>query len=93
MANEVANKVSRAGSSDGVWTKRTTYFTILDDLQIFPNEIGLVQIRTPLGVTDVHKAEVIQVNLGFNEVILDSLISIFFQYLLSVLVSCFCVRL
>ncbi|KAL1560810.1 hypothetical protein AAHA92_10982 [Salvia divinorum] len=68
MENKVATKESEACSSDGVWTIRGASFTILDDLQIFPDEIGLVQIMTLLDITDSNKAEVIQVDLGFNEI-------------------------
>ena len=68
MVKVVAKKESEAGYSDGIWTVRGASFTILDDLQIFPDEIGLVQIMTLLGITDTNKAEVFQVDLGFNEV-------------------------
>ncbi|XP_047940794.1 uncharacterized protein LOC125188098 [Salvia hispanica] len=68
MTSKVAKKVSNAGSSDGVWTIPRESFTIFDDLQLFPNEIGLVRILALLGITGANKMELIQVDLGFNEI-------------------------
>ncbi|XP_047940795.1 uncharacterized protein LOC125188099 [Salvia hispanica] len=68
MTSEEAKKVSKAGYSDGVWTKPRESFTIFDDLQIFPNEIGLVRILTLLGITDANEMELVQADLGFNEI-------------------------
>ncbi|XP_057793385.1 uncharacterized protein LOC131010012 [Salvia miltiorrhiza] len=68
MRKEAAERPSIAASSDGVFVKSKASFTISGDLQIFPNEIGLLSFITLLGITDAHEAQEIQVSFGFNEI-------------------------
>ncbi|KAH6788979.1 hypothetical protein C2S51_003985 [Perilla frutescens var. frutescens] len=68
MSKEVFEKGSQAASSDGVFTIHTASFIISDDLQILPNEIGLLGIISILGITDTDKAEPIKVTFGFSEI-------------------------
>ena len=70
--------------SEGVFAAERASFIISDDLQIFPNVIGIFQIISILGITNMDEAESIDVNIGFNEVIiLDSFSIVSFSF-------CFC---
>ncbi|XP_057792673.1 uncharacterized protein LOC131009384 [Salvia miltiorrhiza] len=66
-STRVAEKRRETGSV-AVFTKQNTSFIISDDLQILPNEMGIVGIVAFLGITDMDKAELINVDLGFNEI-------------------------
>ncbi|KAG6416977.1 hypothetical protein SASPL_124418 [Salvia splendens] len=55
-------------SGDGVFTRDIASFIIFDDLQIFPNETGLLGILSAVGVADMEKVEPIKVTFGFNEI-------------------------
>ncbi|XP_057792660.1 uncharacterized protein LOC131009375 [Salvia miltiorrhiza] len=61
-------KECQFASEDGVFTINTTPFIISDDLQIFPNKIGLLGIISILGLTDADKAQPINVTFGFSEI-------------------------
>ncbi|XP_057777894.1 uncharacterized protein LOC130996614 [Salvia miltiorrhiza] len=65
---KLEKKGLKAASTDGVFTIHTASFIISDDLQILPNETGIVGIVVSLGITDMDKAELINVDLGFNEI-------------------------
>ncbi|XP_057792667.1 uncharacterized protein LOC131009377 [Salvia miltiorrhiza] len=64
----VDEKGPKATSTDEVFTVHKASFIISDDLQILPNETGIVGIVVSLGITDMDKAELINVDLGFNEI-------------------------
>ncbi|KAL1560817.1 hypothetical protein AAHA92_10989 [Salvia divinorum] len=58
-----------AASGDGVFTMDIAPYIIFDDLQIFPNETGLLGIISIVGIADMDKAEPIKVTFGFSEIV------------------------
>ncbi|XP_057792668.1 uncharacterized protein LOC131009378 [Salvia miltiorrhiza] len=68
FGEEVAEKGPQTASRDGVFTIHTTSFIISDDLQILPNETGILGIFSILGISDMDKAEPINVTFGFSEI-------------------------
>ncbi|XP_057777898.1 uncharacterized protein LOC130996617 [Salvia miltiorrhiza] len=68
MKKKIVPKSSEAASRDGVFAIHKDSFIISDDLQIFPNEMGISGIVTIVGIADMDKAELIKVDLGFNEI-------------------------
>ncbi|KAL1560816.1 hypothetical protein AAHA92_10988 [Salvia divinorum] len=68
MEKEDDGKGCQAASSElGVFIMNTTSFIISDDLHILPNEKGLLEIITTLGITDADKAEPINVTFAFGD--------------------------
>lgn len=68
MRKEVAYERTEAVSStDGVFTMSKTSFLISDDLQIFPNETGLLRIISILGIENTdHKARKVKVDFLYS---------------------------
>ncbi|XP_041991596.1 uncharacterized protein LOC121742505 [Salvia splendens] len=61
-------KVPKA-ASEGVFAADRASFIISDDLEIFPSVIGIFQIISILGITNIDEAESIDVKIGFNEIL------------------------
>ena len=65
---------------EGVFTANRSSFIISDDLQIFPSVTGICHIVSLLGITNMDEAEAFDVKIGFNQVILDSLFIVSFNF-------------
>ncbi|KAL1566960.1 hypothetical protein AAHA92_02494 [Salvia divinorum] len=67
-SGKTANKRSETGSG-GVYTTHVSSFIISDDLRILPSDKGYSNTISFLRIRDSDKAETINVDFGFNEVI------------------------
>ncbi|XP_041989867.1 uncharacterized protein LOC121741227 [Salvia splendens] len=61
-------KVPKA-AFEGVFAADRASFIISDDLKIFPSVLGIFQITSLLGITNMDEAESIEVMIGFNEIL------------------------
>ncbi|KAL6535892.1 hypothetical protein OROHE_012736 [Orobanche hederae] len=53
----------------GVYTMRTAYFVISDELQIFPCVTGdVIRLLSNLGITDTDETEQMDITFGFKEI-------------------------
>lgn len=59
---------SIASRDDGVFMITTASFVVTDDLRVASTSLGLLQIASLLGTTDMEKAEQVTVTFGYNEV-------------------------
>ena len=64
-------KLSQADRSSGVFAINTTTFIVTDDLQIVPDEKGVVQTVSLLNIAGTKGAELVDVTFGLNEVSFD----------------------